>query len=101
MMDGLIVQIQNMEALGYSRAVRALLEEVSKPAFASLSGRAHAFVPSQVHQAYKILELEGDSIWEFLRAKAYQGAYQERQVQHASSTSTCITDASCGACTGH
>ena len=40
-----------MEALAYLRAVRALLEEVSKFAFASLSDRVHAFVPSQVHQA--------------------------------------------------
>ena len=61
-----------MEQRGYTSDVRACLE--LSPAYDCMLNidTEYACDPGRIDRAYKVLGLQGDPVWEFLKAKAVQ-----------------------------
>ncbi|CAL5225606.1 g8459 [Coccomyxa viridis] len=65
-------EIEWMETLGYTPAVRAFLKTCPDFGVGLKIDIEYTCVPGRIDWAYEVLGLQGDPIWEFLKAKAVQ-----------------------------
>ena len=96
---GLAAQIEHMEKLGYTPAVRAFLETCPDLGVGFTIDIEPACVLGTINWAYEVLGLRGDPIWEFLKAKAVQVVQWEEKVHANPLLCTCLATASYGAST--
>ena len=86
-----------METLGYTPAVRAFLKTCPDFGVGLKIDIEYTCVPGRIDWAYEVLGLQGDPIWEFLKAKAVQMMQWEDKVRALSLLVTSKPIASCGA----
>ena len=91
-------QIEHMEKLGNTTAIRAFLETSPDLGVGLEIDTEHACVLGRINWAYEVLGIQGDPIWEFLKAKAVQVVQWEEKVYANPLLFTCLAAASCGPC---
>ena len=80
-MGWLAVQINIMESVGYTAKVREFLMNCPHIGLAKLCDRDDACVQNRIEWAYKVLELTGTPICEFIKEQALRVVMWEEMVR--------------------
>ena len=75
------MQTERMERLGYTPAVRALLETSPDYGCVLRMDTKYACDLGRIDWAYQVLGLQGNPVWEFLKGKAVQVVQWEEKVR--------------------